>query len=243
MYPRSDCCGESGSHHKQNDNQEDFRNVYAGWRKTDWCISPDGWGIERGILPEMDGGRICQVYTTLVVLTVRYVNQCSTNTFETVASTMVALKEQRLLVPSSTGHDDGNGRINGHVIRKQSEFMETLVFKVSEARISDAKDLQLVNLWRELQILDLLGVHQPQLDDKINLLLRHTVKNQGEENCGPVFGLLLSLGSGAVPKKDQDVHAMEIVESFWSRDLHSIVTEIRVLEGLEKLLLKTSRYL
>jgi hypothetical protein len=164
--------------------------------------------------------------------------------FETVASTMVALKAQGLLVASSIRHDDGNGRINGHVIRKQSRFMETLVFKARESRISDAKDSHSFDLWRDLQILDLLGVHQPELDEKINLLLLHTIKNQDEAGCGPVFGLLLSLGSEAVLRGDRDVHAMEIVESLWSReDLNIMVTEIRVLEGLEKLLLKTSRYL
>ena len=158
----------------------------------------------------------------------KYVNQATEKDFEGIALTIVALKQQGLLHPRhSLG--DVNGRLNG-TISKKSKFARWLQSRLGPEHGGDS-----LTVWRDLQVVEILGLWSPEIKRWINdTLLEVSSANSGSRVN--VVGSSLSLLA-----YHESLELEEIISSLMSQ-LERLRTDLGFLEGLEKLLKNNSRY-
>jgi hypothetical protein len=171
-------------------------------------------------------GRIRQVLPLLIPVNTRYVNQSDEDQFDGISLIMVLLKQDSLVTPSLR-QNEGTCRFNGYVVANQCSFIKTLVSKLLD---TSHELLDSLELYRNLQILELLGLHSSEIDKMVNDLLLTALKNDKEYNSS-VIGVLLSLHSDSNSMRNFG----ELVELL-SSQMTTYASDIRFLEGLERVL-------
>ena len=168
-------------------------------------------------------------------LTYRYVNQATKEEFDDIALTMITLKQKGLLTPATAKSKDENGRLNGHLIKAQSPFMTTLCVNLSHETAVPADTAQELALWRDLQLLELMGVRSESLRGHLNNLLLAILKTGNP--LPNITGLLLS-----VVAEDESPDSMDQILELLYPQMESLCSAIAFLDGLENFIPKLSRY-
>lgn len=168
-------------------------------------------------------------------LTDRYVNQVNQEEFDDIALTMITLKQKGVLTPATVKSKDENGRLNGRLIKAQSPFIKTLCVNLSHETAVPADTTQELALWRDLQLLELVGVRSESLGRHLNNLLLAILKTGNP--LPSITGLLLS-----VVAEDESPDSMDQILELLSSQLESLCSAIAFLDGLENFIPKLSRY-
>jgi hypothetical protein len=161
-----------------------------------------------------------------VLAHVRYVNVTDHEMFNDIVLTLISFQQSSLLTPSSD-QKDGNGRLNGFRVFKDSIFVKTLM---TSLRDTDSENADSPKTWLNFQILELLGLHTSLGNAFIDELLLKILRNSNEGNAN-IIGILLSLCSVST-------NTDEIFELL-APQAEQYASNIVFLEGLEKLVLKT----
>ena len=146
--------------------------------------------------------------------------------FNDIALTLLSLQQRSLLI-SSSDRNDGNSRLNGFTVSKDSIFVKRLMTRLRNTGLGNADSPE---TWLNFQILDLLGLNASSGDTFIDELLLEISRNSNESNAN-IIGILLSLSS-------RSANTEEIFELLAPRAAH-YVSHIAFLEGLEKLVVRT----
>lgn len=168
-------------------------------------------------------------------LKVRYVNKSPKERFESIALTMVALKQRGLLTAPTAIQKDGNGRLNGAIIKKQSAFLGTLCDRLSHETKVPTTNQEAVVLWRDLQLFELLGVRSLELRNQFNELLLRIL--ECKVPLPTITGLLLSL----VAEGDLPSNVDEILRILGCQ-MEFLALDLAFLDGLEKFISKLPTY-
>src|SRR5947207_1113025 len=108
----------------------------------------------------------------------RFVNQAKSEDYESVALTLLALKQQGLL--------------HNHLsVSKKSEFVKFLARRITRWYSEDAKFEAHLPVWRDLHVLDVLSSRVPELVQQANDLLLDVI--QGENKNADLVGVAFSL--------------------------------------------------
>lgn len=157
----------------------------------------------------------------------RYINTASEEMFTDIALTIIALQQSSLLIPTSN-NKDGNGRLNGYTVSKESTFIKAL-----QSKLKLAKSESTQNLWLLLRILVILGLQSPDIDSFADSLLQSLKDDKTYEPY--MIGSLLSIHANGDLFANTGV-ILDILASYPDR----LTSDIAFLEGLESLLAKIS---
>jgi hypothetical protein len=138
------------------------------------------------------------------------------------------MKQQGLIAAPSALHIDGNGRLNGYVIRRNSSWMGRLTSAIADYIRPKAVEWGNLELWRSLTVAEIIDLHSAEADQYFSSLLQKAT----EDTCIPsgILGLLLTLNRNEAQRVDG--RTLEFVASRMSH----IGTDARLLNGLEKAL-------
>lgn len=149
---------------------------------------------------------------------------------------MISLKQQSLLVPSDTIDKDGKGRLQGRVLKENSDFVKILLARILESpNISVDQEVGL-ELWRSLQILDLIGLHSTAVDKATRALLLESLRS--DNPVASLVGVLLSIRSNR-ESNDGTTEVIHLISS----QIKGLSSDIEFLGGLEKFLSHLPEYL
>jgi hypothetical protein len=163
------------------------------------------------------------------------VNQATKEEFNDIALTMISLKQKGLLTPPTVQNKDENGRLNGHLVKAQSSFIETLFANLSPKTIVPTDTAEELALWQDLQLLELLGARSESLPRQLNNLLLAILKNG---NPHPdIIGLLLSAVA-----ENESPDSMDNILELLASQLEPLCSTIAFLDGLERFIHKLSTY-
>jgi hypothetical protein len=159
----------------------------------------------------------------------RYINTASEEMFTDIALTIIALQQNSLVTPTSN-NKDGNGRLNGYTVSKESTFVKTL-----QSKLKLAKSESTQNLWLILRILVILGLLSPNINYFADSLLQSLKDDKTYEPN--MIGSLLSIHANGALFVNTSV-ILDILVSYPDQ----LTSDIAFLEGLESLLAKLSTY-
>ena len=149
---------------------------------------------------------------------------------------MISLKQQGLFIPSVKDNKDGNGRINGRVAKEDSEFVRTLVARLVDSSSGPMDKDAALQLWRDLQILEIIGVHSITLDKATSALLLQTLRDQ-EVPIPGLIGVLLAVKNDR-EWSDDSSELLRLISS----QIKGLTSDVEFLGGLERFLSQLSRY-
>lgn len=154
--------------------------------------------------------------------------------FNEIALTIVALQQSSLLAPTPND-PDGNGRLNGYILSKQSTFIKTLTHRLLRPGLTPRENVNTLDGWLILQVLEILEIQSPDIQNFVDLLLR-SIKDD-EVYQPSTIGTLLSIHANGNLSANIDA-IFEILTSH----LGDVTSDIKFLEGLERLLAKLPAY-
>jgi hypothetical protein len=149
---------------------------------------------------------------------------------------MISLKQQGLLIPSVKNDKDGNGRINGRVVKEDSEFVRTLVARLFDSSSGPMGKDAALQLWCDLKILEIIGVHSIALDKATSTLLFQALQDQGVPTPG-LIGVLLAVKNDR-EWSDDSSELLRLISS----QIKGLTSDVEFLGGLEIFLSQLSRY-
>ena len=152
--------------------------------------------------------------------------------FEDIALTIIAFDQNSLLTSTASTQKDSAARLNGYAISSQSQFIQTLISKLLQP------SPELVNTvfpWLTLRTLEELNFQSPEIESFIEGLIQSLIHDKIYEPC--IIGVLLLIYANG----SQFTNVEEIIEILASYP-RRLTSDIGVLEGLERLLQRMSRY-
>jgi U3 small nucleolar RNA-associated protein 20 len=184
-------------------------------------------------------GILCELVAKLDILVfrsfvleeyVKYISHADEKQFEGIMLTILALREQ-ILLQSSKPEADGNPRLGGCIISKKCNFIQWLHLQVSK---SDRGNLRLI--WRDLRVVETLGIWSPAMQSTISNLLNQVLSSNDFVNPSVVGEILSLLANGNSPSWTE----MLLLLGSQFKDLQC---DVGFLEGLEKLVQKQAKYI
>lgn len=181
-------------------------------------------------------GRLNETVFKSIVLEefVKYINHADEDVFDEISTTVLALKQQGLLVPATTVGDNGNGRLNSFAVSKKSKFIQKLQKQIISLSIK-SNDGENLLLWRDLQVLEVLGVWTPEVGRNLQQFLQ-TLLLQSRDIDRTLVGSALSvLASNDGPQTFQEIADLVLPK------INILRGDVGFLEGFEKFLMKHTR--
>lgn len=181
-------------------------------------------------------GRLNETVFKSIVLEefVKYINHADEDVFDEISMTVLSLKQQGLLVPATTVGDNGNGRLNSFTVSKKSKFIQKLLKQMISLSIksNDGKNLL---LWRDLQVLEVLGVWTPEVGRELQQFLQTLLLQSPDIDRTLVGSALSVLASNEGPQTFQEITDLILPK------INVLRGDVGFLEGLERILMKGTR--
>ena len=159
----------------------------------------------------------------------KYISHTEEEEFQGIMLAIIALRQKGLLqAPEAKG--DGDGRLNNHIVSKKSKFIHWL-----QSRLSEEIQGNSLLLWRDLQVLEILGLRVPEMRKVISELLQSACSSDDISKpgiIGAAVSLLANEGSSSIT---------EILHPIKGQ-LDDLQADLGFLEGLEMLIKAKARF-
>jgi len=158
-----------------------------------------------------------------MVINLRYINSASESLFDEIALMIVSFRQDGL-VERAESHNDGNARLNGHIISKSSPFVKSLNEHVKRLNLLDSAS---TTPWTVLHVITTVGLMSPLVQKQLNSLLQQTLTRIIDVRP-EIMGLLLSLSG-----KDAKGVAFDQILSTLDSHAERLLADVTLLNGLE----------
>lgn len=150
--------------------------------------------------------------------------------FAEISLAIITLRQDGL-IQKAERYNDGNGRVNNHVISRSSPFLKTLNDTIENI---DLYEFPSAATWNFLKVADIIGLHSPSVITHLKRLLQQALEDITQVHPSTI-GLLLPPSASETPAFAQILPVL-------APNGESLLADYGFLEGFELSLSQLSMY-